>query len=157
MRREEAHREAELQRREALERRQQAEQIAAIAHVDPETFKMLDLDALKQDDEAAYGHRHHAWAKVYNASSLPVYDVEVYLSSAVTGEVKSWSTPIVAPGQCGHVHLPAMRDRSLHDLPLPMSFRDNAGRRWHKGPDGAIHEEHECDDLHPVTGDTTPS
>lgn len=71
-----------------------------------------------------------------------------------TSKLLVCSTPIVAPGQYGHADLPAMSDRSLHDVPWPMSFRDNARRGWHEVPDEAIHEEHECDDLHPMAGDT---
>lgn len=149
MRERDDEREQERKVREAATRRRQAESVAAVVHVEPESRPDPDSRIVPKASNAKFaymGHieryeryRYGGWVNVFNQSSMPIYEVRVPVEW-VDGEVLVRTEPLVAPGQTGHLHLVWQDDRSRHGQGSELVFRDAAGVTWHRLATGELHE-----------------
>jgi hypothetical protein len=129
LRRENAERDTMRRQEHARRRRAQAECVSARLKVEREPSRY-------QADSS-----HFAFAEVFNASALPIYDVEVCVTHAHhPGQVSKDRIAFVAGGQTGHVHTPVQPDTRLDDQPIDVRFRDAAGLSWVRHRDGRLHE-----------------
>jgi hypothetical protein len=112
----------------ARQRRAQAECVSAQLLVDANT--MLGTN----------GH-HFAYAEVFNASALPIYDIEVWATHLDhPGMVSRGEVAMVPGGQKGHVHTPPQPNVDLNERPVDVTFRDASGVAWVRHRDGVLHE-----------------
>lgn len=125
--------------------RAQAECVSARLHVEREPANKYSLGTGRGAPPA----EHFAYAEVFNASALPIYDVEVLVTHPDhPGMVSGNELNFVPGGQTGHVHTPNQPDAALDGAPVGFRFRDAGGRSWHRHSDGHLHEllEGEPDD-----------
>jgi hypothetical protein len=145
--RDEARERDQDRRREALAReRSQAECISARLHVEPNA-----LDILSMVPGSTVPRRHAAYVEIFNASALPIYDVEVLVPYAAGSNLAARATSEFVPGGVtGHVHSPPMADAQLNNISLEVRFRDAGSRSWHRLADGDLHRADECPGPEPV-------
>lgn len=132
VRRENAVRDAERQEEAARLRRAQAECVSAQLKVHAERARVYNLEEPEQ---------YPSYIDVFNASALPIYEVEVRLTHWDDPDmVMDLSVPFVPGGQTGHVHAPLQPSRDRDGTPVLVRFTDAAGRRWVRHSEGLLHE-----------------
>jgi hypothetical protein len=87
------------------------------------------------------------WLVIRNASQTPIYNVTwwIHLSSeSVAGE----PLPVVPPSAVGEIYQPPLylhtkygfEDSDLPTLLVGIQFTDSAGVKWHRAPNGQLHQ-----------------